>query len=69
MIKRTLYFGNPAYLRKKDNQLVVQKTAEMDQRSVPIEDIAFMIVDHPQVNLSHGLCNALIENQCCRALV
>jgi len=68
MIKRTLYFGNPAYLRFKDEQLVVSlpeasMLPEKDRSiTIPIEDIGVVVIDHPQITLTHLLINALLEN-------
>ena len=60
MIKRTLYFGNPAYLSLRNAQLVLRlpevdkndtrsasfkKTAE---RTSPIEDIGIVVLDNKQ---------------------
>lgn len=62
MIKRTLYFGNPAYLHLNQKQLVVElKEKPNIQRFVPIEDIGVIVIDHPQISVSHGLANALIN--------
>lgn len=69
MIKRTLYFGNPAYLSLKDQQLVV--TFPHDQgmatttgnNTAPIEDIGLLVLDSKQITLSHGLINALLVNK------
>lgn len=30
--------------------------------SIPVEDIGLLILDHPQISLTHGLINALTEN-------
>ena len=40
MIKRTLYFGNPCYLKKKDMQLSIEfpEKEEKPSASVPLED-------------------------------
>ena len=61
MIKRTLYFGNPAYLSLRNAQLVLRlpevdkndtlsasfkKTAE---RTIPIEDIGIVVLDNKQI--------------------
>ena len=68
MIKRTLYFGNPAYLHFKDEQLVVSlpeasMLPEKDRSiTIPVEDIGVVVVDHPQITLTHFLINALLEN-------
>ncbi|MDR0971976.1 MAG: type II CRISPR-associated endonuclease Cas1, partial [Bacteroidales bacterium] len=48
MIKRTLYFGNPAYLSLKNHQLVIQKPKEDFSTTIPIEDIGVIVLDNPQ---------------------
>lgn len=76
MIKRTLYFGNPAYLSMKNRQLVI-KLPEVEQndnlpetfkaesvRTIPIEDIGVVVLDNKQITLTHGLMEALLENNC-----
>lgn len=62
MIKRTLYFGNPAYLHKNIQQLkVVKPDDNSEMGSVPIEDIGVVLLDHPQITLTHALMAALLE--------
>lgn len=63
MIKRTLYFGNPAYLCLKDNQLVIKKT-DGEIKTAPIEDVGFVILDNPRITMSQILLEALLENNC-----
>ena len=66
MIKRTLYFGNPAYLSLNLGQLVV-KTPESDAkpiRTVPIEDVGIVVLDSKQITITQGLMEALLENNC-----
>jgi CRISP-associated protein Cas1 len=70
MIKRTLYFGNPAYLKTKDEQLVIVLPTEMvngqplpeETKTVPIEDIGIVITDHQQITISQALLTKLLEN-------
>jgi len=69
MIKRTLYFSKPAYLSKKNNQLFIKYPVEKNSYeqgskiiSVPIEDIGIVLLDNPQITLTHGLMTALLEN-------
>ncbi len=67
MIKRTLNFGNPAYLSKKDNQLIIKfpikkGEEEKDAIIIPIEDIGIVILENPQITISHTLLASLIEN-------
>ena len=74
MIKKTLYFENPAYLSLKNKQLVV-KLPEVERndtlpdsfkaetvRTIPVEDVGIVILDNKQITLTHGLLTALLEN-------
>jgi CRISP-associated protein Cas1 len=64
MIKRTLYFGNPARLSRKDAQLTVEFADEVGQenRTVPIEDIGIVILDNPRILVGQALLSSLLEN-------
>lgn len=63
MIKQTLYFGNPAYLRLKDNQLSIENTTNGTAPITrTIEDIGIIILDNPQITITSGLIQALQEN-------
>lgn len=67
MIKRTLYFGNSAYLSKKHEQLVIQLPnaqglEHLSENTVPIEDIGLVILDHQQITITQGLMASLLEN-------
>ena len=72
MIKRTLYFGNPAYLSLKLKQMVVKLPQKGDEerdeneltRTVPIEDIGVVILDHKQITVTQALISALLDNNC-----
>ena len=75
MIKRTLCFSNPAYLSLANSQLViklpeVEKSTMPDSfkqnavRTIPIEDIGIVILDHTQITVTQGLLEALLENNC-----
>jgi len=61
MIKRTLYFGNPSYLKTTNYQLVVERP-ELPAHTVPIEDIGLMVLDHQQITISAALMSNLLEN-------
>jgi CRISP-associated protein Cas1 len=64
MIKRTLYFGNPAYLRLKDKQLSIESVSDGETKTatVPVEDIGMVIIDNSQITLTSGLIQSLQEN-------
>ena len=54
MLKRTIYIGNPAYLKLKDLQLqIIDPETKEVKGSVPVEDLGFLVLDHPQITLSH----------------
>ncbi len=63
MIKRTLYFGNPTYLKARDQQMVIEyPDGETENKSVPIEDVGVVILDSPQITITHVLLNKLLAN-------
>ena len=73
MIKRSLYFGNPAYLSLKLKQLVIKLPQKDDGdlpldkdivRTIPIEDIGVIILDNKQITITQGLMEELLENNC-----
>jgi CRISP-associated protein Cas1 len=56
MIKRTLFFGNPAYLSTKNEQLHISfPEAEKGDRTVPIEDLGMIVLEHQQITITNGL--------------
>lgn len=74
MIKKTLYFGNPAYLSLSNKQLVVklpeiEKNKDLPEaikkasgKTIPIEDIGVVILDHKQITITQALIAALLDN-------
>jgi CRISPR-associated protein Cas1 len=74
MIKRTLYFGNPAYLSLSNKQLLI-RLPEVEKNNmlpesfkkeasaiIPIEDIGVVVLDHKQITLTQALLEALLLN-------
>ena len=74
MIKKTLYFGNPAYLSLRNKQLIV-KIPEVEkndsipndlkkqaEKSIPIEDIGVVILDNKRITITQGVIEALLDN-------
>ncbi|MBP5560702.1 MAG: type II CRISPR-associated endonuclease Cas1 [Muribaculaceae bacterium] len=65
MIKKTLYFGNPAYLSLKNAQMVFSvPDGESPPRTFPIEDLGIVILDNRQITITHGLMERLLDNNC-----
>ncbi|KAF2518535.1 type II CRISPR-associated endonuclease Cas1 [Flavobacterium salilacus subsp. salilacus] len=64
MVKRTLFFSNPAYLSTKNEQLVVSFPEDIKLPvTIPIEDLGYIVLEHPQITLTNGLMGKLIENK------
>lgn len=60
MLKRTIYIANPSYLKLQDNQLKIEDPITREVKgSVAVEDMGFLILDHPQITLSHPLIIAV----------
>ena len=71
MIKRTLYFGSPAYLSVRNAQLVITKASDGDLppdnpeqmiKTIPIEDIGVVILDHKQITVTSTVFSSLLDN-------
>jgi len=62
MIKRTLYFGNPAYLKTSNEQLVIELPDTGETKTSPIEDIGLIILDHTQITITQALLAKLLAN-------
>ena len=73
MIKKTLYFGNPAYLSLRNEQLVIllpevekanlpEAIKQESTRTIPIEDIGVMVLDNKQITITQGVLAALLDN-------
>lgn len=74
MIKRTLYFGNPAYLSLANKQLMIrlpeiEKADNISEiikekavRTIPIEDIGVVMLDNKQITITQALLEALMLN-------
>ncbi|WP_119079913.1 type II CRISPR-associated endonuclease Cas1 [Chitinophaga alhagiae] len=62
MIKRTLYFGNPAYLKTRQEQLLAELPGDEKVKQVPIEDIGLLVLDNAQITVTQALLAKLMEN-------
>lgn len=62
MLKKTLLLENKASLSSKNNQLLIK--TELRDATIPIEDIGYIVVDHPETYISIPALNSLIENNC-----
>ena len=60
MLKRTILLENKASVSTKNLQLLIK--TDLRESSIPVEDIGYLVIDHPQVYLSIPAMNLLIEN-------
>ena len=52
MIKRTLFLANAVCLTTRNKQLVIKNKESQDEKTVPIEDIGFVIIENQQIYVS-----------------
>ncbi|MDZ8119914.1 type II CRISPR-associated endonuclease Cas1 [Pontiella agarivorans] len=62
MLKRTVYFESAAHLSFKNGQLVYTPKPEGEVRTVPVEDIGFVVLDNHSITLSLRLIEELTAN-------
>jgi CRISPR-associated protein Cas1 len=63
MIKRTLYFGNNAYLHFKNKQLIIDfPDDEREAATVPVEDIGVVILDSFRLTITQHVMTKLLQN-------
>ncbi len=62
MIKRTLFFSKPYRLSVKYKQLVAEPKGTGETKTIPVEDIGFVVLEHQQINISLPLIEELINN-------
>jgi CRISP-associated protein Cas1 len=60
MLKRTLLIQNPCHLKVNNEQLIISfnhiKGQELlEEKTVPLEDIGVLILEHKQISLTHWL--------------
>lgn len=66
MIKRTIVIEKPARLSFATDQLVVSMDADdgtRQERTVPIEDLAVLVIETPQATLTNALLAELVSRQ------
>ena len=74
MIKKTLCFTNPAYLSLHQCQLVIRLPEvveneslsnvlkEQAERTIPVEDIGVVVLDHRRITITSGALDALLDD-------
>jgi len=62
MLKRTLFFGNNYYLCTENKQLKATCKSSGEIKTVPIEDIGFIVFEHPFITFTQSVMQLLAEN-------
>lgn len=63
MVKRALSFSRPCILSLKNCQMVVKMKDDPDFiRTVPVEDVGFVLLENQQISITMPLLNALADN-------
>lgn len=60
MSKKTILIENKTYLSVRNLQLVIKSVIR--ESTIPIEDIGFLVLDHPEIQITIPALNLLIEN-------
>ena len=60
MLKRTILVENKSSITTKNLQLLLK--SETRESTIPIEDIGFLVLDHPEIYLSIPAMNLIVEN-------
>ena len=60
MLKKSILLENKASLSTKNLQLIIK--TDTRESSIPIEDIGYLVIDHPEIYLSIPALNLLIDN-------
>jgi CRISPR-associated protein Cas1 len=62
MIKRTLFISNPYHLSLKNKQLLISAGNGIAVGTAPVEDVGFIVLDHPQISFTMKLVEELSEH-------
>ena len=63
MLKRALFFSTPYCLSLRNGQMIIHTREAPDTRkSIPIEDIGFVVLEDQQTSITLPLLNALSDN-------
>ncbi len=63
MLKKSILLENKASVHVRNLQLIIK--SDIRESTIPIEEIGFLVVDHPEIYVSMTAMNLLIENNAC----
>ncbi len=62
MLKKLLSFSNPYHLSTKLGQLVIYNKETEEELTRPIEDMGFVVFDHPQITFTQSVFQLMAEH-------
>jgi len=62
MLKRTLLFSNPYHLSTRNHQLQIATKETGEIKTVPIEDLGYVVFEHPQITFTQSVMQLMAEN-------
>jgi CRISPR-associated protein Cas1 len=62
MFGQTIFISNPTQLSLRDSQLVIRQPGRGIETSRPLEDIAFLVLDHPQIQMTQSVVQCCLDN-------
>jgi len=67
LLTRTLFITRPCQLRLRDGQLLavynqVRGQEDLPDKSAPLEDLGFVVLEHPNISLTRSLLAGLLEH-------
>lgn len=63
MLYRSIYIGNSARLHLRNGQMkIICPETNGEKGSIPIEDMGLLMLDHPQISVSHQLIQQLMAS-------
>jgi CRISPR-associated protein Cas1 len=63
MLKKTLFFGNPFHIASSLNQMKFTNKTTGEEKTLPVEDLGFVVFEHPQITFTQGIMRLLAENK------
>ena len=62
MLKRTLFFGNAFHLSTANEQLIITNKETAEIKTTPIEDLGFVVFEHPQITFTQSVMQLMAKN-------
>jgi len=62
MSNKTLFFSKPYHLHSRLEQLVIDNKETGEVHTRPVEDLGFVVLEHPQITFSQGIMRLFLQH-------